>query len=572
MTAGQWNASRYIMYKILIVDDEPAIVNGMEKLIYESINYEIEIYKAHSGISALEIIKHTRMDVVMTDIRMPGLTGLQLFDHIVFYWPACKVIFLTGYNDFDFIYEAIHKHDVDYFLKTESDGIIISALKKTINKIEDEKKQWDIFTRAQKQMEEILPLLRKEMFESILYGENNDVSFLMKRFEQLKIRLDANTPVLIVTGMIQAIQEGVCKNEKLGKFCSIQSIFNMSLEPYIISESVILDKVRLIWFLQPVLETKRFNLVYGEHSWKDVIVFIKGQIEIIQNMCRDILGISISFVIAGCPVSWDLLYNEFDRMKDILNRTYIYRSQYIIDLGVPDKSFGMKICHSHYGNIDFRNKLKLFEDSLEKMLDAEVEKHTRKLVSLIKSDFNSNYLIGMERYHQFTLIFISFINKYCLFEKLNGDIRLYRLRILESPGEWDETEKHLVGLGRYLCMLKSEIREEEGNHIIKQLHDYIKVNLDGDISLTRLAEIVYLNPSYLSRYYKLITGNNLSSYINEVKLEEAKRMLEDKDIKVNEIALKLGFESQSYFTSFFKKLTGMTPIDFRGLLYSQGKL
>ncbi len=101
------------------------------------------------------------------------------------------------------------------------------------------------------------------------------------------------------------------------------------------------------------------------------------------------------------------------------------------------------------------------------------------------------------------------------------------------------------------------------NHIIDYVNKYINEHINEDISVNRLSELVYLNPSYFSRLYKQSTGIPVTHYIAEVKLEYAKRMLKDSNMKINQIAEKLGFDSVSYFIRFFKKYMKYSPQDYR---------
>jgi len=106
-------------------------------------------------------------------------------------------------------------------------------------------------------------------------------------------------------------------------------------------------------------------------------------------------------------------------------------------------------------------------------------------------------------------------------------------------------------------------REEQTNSIVMKLQEYICGNLNDDLSLTRLGEYVHLNPSYLSRLYKQITGTGLSDFISEQRLQKAKTLLCMGDMKIHDIAFELGYNSGIAFTRFFKKMTGMTPQEFR---------
>ncbi|MBB6730766.1 response regulator transcription factor [Cohnella zeiphila] len=112
-------------------------------------------------------------------------------------------------------------------------------------------------------------------------------------------------------------------------------------------------------------------------------------------------------------------------------------------------------------------------------------------------------------------------------------------------------------------MLREDRQDRRTADIIAKLKDYIENHLHRDISLVALADVVHFNPSYLSRYFKQQTGLNLSEFVQSVKVERAKRMLADPDIRVNDIAEALGYGSASNFTRLFKRLTGSTPQEFR---------
>ena len=94
------------MRRILIVDDEPIIVKGLLSVLEDS-GLDADLYKAYSGEEALAILADTRMDIVVSDVRMPGMDGLQLMEHINRDWPECRVVFLSGHSEFDSIYRAV---------------------------------------------------------------------------------------------------------------------------------------------------------------------------------------------------------------------------------------------------------------------------------------------------------------------------------------------------------------------------------------------------------------------------------------------------------------------------------
>lgn len=110
---------------------------------------------------------------------------------------------------------------------------------------------------------------------------------------------------------------------------------------------------------------------------------------------------------------------------------------------------------------------------------------------------------------------------------------------------------------------KPDALGDSQHEIINLLHRYIEQNLHRDLSLTHLASIVYLNRSYLSRLYKQRTGVSLSVYITEARITMAKHLLTETEHRIQDIVLCIGFESSSYFAHFFKRITGMTPLEYR---------
>ncbi|MBW7462077.1 response regulator, partial [Paenibacillus sepulcri] len=122
------------MYNLLIVDDEPRIVSGLYEQFLDWKPEELNVYRAYSPLEALAILTGSKMDIVLTDIHMPGMSGIELQQKIHERWPRCKVIFLTGYSDFDYIQSAMRNGGMDYILKVEGDEPILAAVGRAIER------------------------------------------------------------------------------------------------------------------------------------------------------------------------------------------------------------------------------------------------------------------------------------------------------------------------------------------------------------------------------------------------------------------------------------------------------
>lgn len=552
------------MYRLLVVDDEPAIVDGLVQIFHDTEEFELDVCKAYSAYEAIELVKKTKIDVVLSDIRMPGKSGLQMIEDILFYWPSCRIIFLTGYSEFDYVYTAIQKNVENYILKTEGMEKILAVVKQAINKLDEETRNKSIVEKAEKQILLMGPLLKKELFEALLSGEASSDIFSNGRFADLALSLDVDLPLLMLAGRVDSWGEEVTYTGKLNLFYSIKDISEGYLPSLFRMEDVVYDHSMLVWFIQPDLSSGRFEHDNGETDWRGIVIYLKGILESIQNACRDLLGVSVSFAISKEAMDWDGIYKEFEMLKGLIKKRMVLgQKMAIIDPGVPDSLLKMEIGKQVSHSQEFNKKLKQLDKCIEEGDEHLVGAVLKDIIHGLKQDIAGNYLLGLERYYTFALALLSHVNSLNMSDKLNDDLQIANFPILELPAEWEKAEKYMIELSEYICVKKRAQHEKGENLLVERIHRFVVENLGGDLSLARIAEVVYFNPSYLSRFYKQLTGRNLTEYINSVKTETAAGMLEEMQLKVNEIALKLGFESPSYFTAVFKKMTGITPQEYR---------
>ncbi|OXS55383.1 hypothetical protein B1A99_23955 [Cohnella sp. CIP 111063] len=193
---------------------------------------------------------------------------------------------------------------------------------------------------------------------------------------------------------------------------------------------------------------------------------------------------------------------------------------------------------------------------------------SRMRIDLLISDIRMPGIDGIELLKQakrhWPACKVVFLTGYKEFDYAYGALEHGAERYVLKTEGYDKivevVEELAVELDPSLRMLRTEGRAME---IVDKVKSYIEAHLHQDVSLVSLAEVVHFNPSYLSRFFKQQTGLNLSEYAQNVKVERAKQMLTDPNIKVNDIAEALGYGSSSNFTRSFKRITGLTPQDYR---------
>ncbi|MDQ6421349.1 response regulator [Paenibacillus sp. LHD-117] len=443
------------MYRLLIVDDEPAIVNGLVQLFRENKEMELDVCKAYSSNEAIEIARKTKLDILISDIRMPQKDGLQLVDEIIYYWPSCRVIFLTGYSEFDYVFEAIRKNVQNYILKTEGIEPVFQEVKKAISKLEEDNRNRLHQEKAQLLIQMAEPIMKKELMESMLSGDSITSLLSQSRYAELDFQIAMDRPFFFLVGQVDRLEV-----HKIKALQSMQRIVDNHLPASIANEKVIYDGSVLVWLIQPAEELlKRFGSdpSDAESEARGFVSYMKGILELIQNECEDVLDTSVSFGISGNLLGkQDNIHLLVEAVRTMIhNRILLGQKVVIVDL--------------------------------EKSAGSEAARY------------------------------------------ISGGIRQ------------DDSKKSLI----------------------EQIHHYIHEHLSGDVSLTAIADEMHFNPSYLSRYYKQITGHNLFDYIQSTKMNVAINLMMTTSLKLNEIAVKAGFDSPSYFTTFFKKMTGLSPQEYR---------
>ncbi len=566
------------MYRLLIVDDEEIIVNGLYEIFRSLKNLDLDVYRAYSGEEAVEWLSRTRMDIVLTDISMPEMDGLQLLDVIYRKWPQCKVIFLTGYNEFEYVYKAIQHQGVSYILKTEDNDKVISVVENAIEEIKKEIKTEDLIHKAKEQIELALGLFQKDYFIHLLHeGTSLDVN--KSQFEQLSIPMYHDHPVILLLGHIDDIPGNLSYWEKIQFINSIKVIITQNLNINIRSICILDDRYRFVFFIQPnELRTAGYSNSEENSFYEKAISFVKGTLEVIQTASMESLNASISFALSGEPCNWEDVSKKYFSLNQLLN----YKIGTGIEMLLIDNQLKNNILVS--GNATEVPELDTNNEPLEILLrkrnmdlihqyleSGQREKYfevLNELLNPIKSIKSKNSNLAIEAYSMVSLSILSYINRWNITEKLAFHIGLNSLMRIDKHETWSDAVQYLINISDVIFQLQTEEQKKRADNAVDFIQNFINEHLSEDLSLVRLAEQVYLNPSYLSRLYKQVTNKNLSDFIDSARIERAKDLLKREKVKVNEVAKAVGYETAASFTRFFRKLVSCSPQEYHDMVVS----
>lgn len=518
-------------------------MDGLYDLFHEIKEFDLEVLKAYSAEETLQQLRTRDVDIIFADIHMPGMNGIELQQHIHERWPRCKVIFLTGFNEFNYVQAALRNGGFDYILKTESDERIVDALRNAIASIRESDEKNRLLTEAKREMELAKPLLQKEFLIAVLDGERHVTA---TGPDGLEMPLNSTIPVLLILGRLD---EGWETDSASDQLLMLFAIHNIAQE--FLSHSTLYpvryDATKFVWILQP----KNQSLP----EWESLITDIHSTLDAIQQACRQLLKISISLVCKGAACSWDQVPAAFHRMLGQIRHGLGLGKEVLLIDGLDKME---QVAGTDALSLNNRHNLKL----LEQYLEGRAYENFCSLCHSMLQEATQHYHAYLDTYYNIAARILSFVNRLSLSREALAPLDLENMVRIEDQPTWEAASYRLQHVVK-LLLDNVTVESNANTHLITtRLHQHILDNLGGDLSLNALSDVVHLNPSYLSRLYKQITGQGLTEYISDRKMDKAMELLDQTPLKIHEVANQIGLEA-GYFIKMFRRNTGMTPQEFR---------
>ncbi len=541
------------MGNLLIVDDEPDILEGLEELFKYESGLDIDVSTAQTAGDAVKLLEKKKYDVVMTDIKMPGMSGIELFYVIKENWPKCRVIFLTGYRDFDDLYEIMQNKDVRYLLKSEEYDVLIQNVADAFQEIEDMMRCEKEESQKQKEVQQAQSILQRNFMKEYLSGRK-EVKNLQNELVKYEIPLSEKENLFIFLMKLDTYQKNQEKTEieTEGILKSVIDEFTpLRIKSYLYRD----DEQYFLLFFQP----KQWSTEsVPARTWNRLYTNLKGALEYIQEKLLASQNISVSFVTCDerCFLTDASAYRSRLKQEAIRNigngMQKIITAKALLPMGDVEQI-----------PINMQLQVKKLEETLEAKNPGEFLQLSQKLTQRIAGEQNHNGEEAAELYYSIALLLLRYININHLRQKIENDIHLEALINIEYHAGRAEAAGYLNQIAdRIATELEIEKRSRTMD-VLEKVTMYIEDHIGEDLTLTRLADISYLNPSYLSRIFKQKYGNSLTEYISSRRIQEAKKQLAETTKKIHDIALDVGYLSVPSFNRVFKKMVGMSPVEYR---------
>lgn len=525
------------MIRVLITDDEIQIRKGLHlKVDWEEEGFQI-IGEASNGQEALRLLETLDVDVLITDMRMPIMDGIELAKHCHQKFPKVRVIVLSGYSDFEYVRGSMKEGVRDYLLKPVAPDELIEILRVIRKDIENERKKQVELARLHQLVYTQLEEVQEQYLLYIVKEESLESYMVTERLRQLQLEDLAreNSRVQFVTVEIR------------GDVGNQNRVKELWLPFQMLCKEIAKGHVGTYTFYDPSYA----NMVHFLHQLDlENPNSTSILIDEIQKNVKTFLGL---VTVIG--------------LGNIVNSFAEFKTGYISSL----LSWSQSKIHSGSQVIDWRET-----NEEEFGISADLERKITNTIENVNFEaFKDNIYQLLSRKENQSIMSFSFDANRVLF-LLDSMSRKYNIKtkdiqklIWDSQQSIWELNSHrkvieqLVQLAHLIIENVRLARFSNGKLIIDSVRQYLDEHYASEISLTLLSEIFHINSTYLSETFKNHVGQNFSDYLVNLRMEKAQHFLKDKQLKIIDVANLVGFSSSGYFSTVFKKHFGQTPAEFR---------
>ena len=512
------------MIRILMIDDNQAILKGLTSILKWD-EYGVEtIYQTTNPEEALEIIRTNKPDILITDIKMPGMDGLALMKSSKHIHPMMRCIVLSGFNDFDLVREALKLGVENYLLKPlnkdELSETVLSAIKRL------EKRKPSLYSSNDFHI----------FSDNILYRwatNKIDIDELKQRAQIIGINLLDDQYAVAIIALLAA------KNQ-FEPWRSPNKLYSL------IAQSETNGFEQIVFFDQD----ERIIIIF--HSSKLIYEDLKAHIDIIMNKMEERMYCHVFSTIGSIQNLSQNVYRSFYEANALQEYSLVYPPGTLLDQDTVLRIAEENASFSGFNISSFTQYM------INKDADAAKQYINTNFASIFNAKGVSPTIIRNLAIEILLSIYkeTGLLNDRSIFASKSSFLDILR------AGDKTALLYTIYTETDYAFAYQREV-EMKSNPIIKQVLNYIDKHYSEGLSLKTISGLFHINTSYLGQLFKLETGSLFSDYLNEYRIAIAKDLLQKTHIKVHDIAAHVGFTSPSYFFKMFRKVVGISPTDFR---------
>ncbi len=516
------------MYTYIIIDDEELIRRGTIKKM-EVLKDRIKcIGEASEGGEGIRLIEELQPDIVILDMQMPGINGMELLPYLSEHYPDMPLIVISGYRNFDYIKQAISSNALEYLLKPFSRDAIREVALKAISRIEDRSQIYDQIKDSEEKKEQAQYDYDMQIIRNLILGyEPPDIQLTSRKLSYIS---SSHGLYLLACSFSGAVSDSAVSN----------ALCELGFEDLIlyVPDSSNEHTGLLVVFIpqQEPIKNSRIVKQILDHLIPQLNDFDISAIIGISAPHSSLSELHAAYAEAASALDHQLL-------TEGAPSCYFYRSDY-------------EPVAIHWEK----------EDELLFRIEAGMDAETTALAS----EFFS-YCISLENC---TLADVKY-QCYLLSDQCRKILDKYMdtAGTLKSSASMQNVVNHIFALDdlrdyyrQFFVNLAKMIGPNSVyaiDDVIKKIQIYIDRNYQKNLAQDFLASLFYINRSYMSTLFKERTGQKFIDYLNQVRIERSKELLQNTDKKMYQIAKSVGYDNVKYFFRIFKKKEKMTPEEYR---------
>ncbi|WP_099469632.1 response regulator [Konateibacter massiliensis] len=531
------------MYKVLLVDDEALIREAIsENIKWEKSGFEF-LGACENGKEAMEKINEEVPDLLITDICMPYVDGMELTRYVYEQYPLTKVIIISGYNEFEYAKTAVKYKVLEYVLKPVTAYELTDLLDKIKTDFDQESDKKKDLKKIQEAYMSNLPMLKGRFLNSLIQG-NVLAEDIKRKSEEFGVDLSArHFCAAIVEG--DDLEEYMKRQPGIKEDLILFSIYN-------ITDEIVRKHGCGVTFQNGEGKTAIIFKSNREERFREKVLDICTEI---RNALNYYLKIETTIGIGKTLQKSSLLGESLETAKSVLEYRFLLGGNMVLDSKVlmEDKT-------------DTEINISAWNDKILLNIKAGDAEEIRKMVNGLFQTFRTDYMSKNRvilYIQNMVLLIVNMLEEAGLRDEefMEGEYtfinRIYALNHLR------DIENELVDFCIKVSQGMTNEKDSYGNKQAVMALDYIDKNYgNAEISLNSVCSHLAMSTSYFSSVFKSYTGETFIEALTKKRMEKAKNLIENTSLKSYEVADEVGFSDPHYFSITFKKHTGFTPTEY----------
>lgn len=522
----------------LLVDDNYICVKGISCSIpWETIGIS-SVHTVYDGSSAWDYLQHNPVDILISDISMPGMNGLELSEKVLALNPSVKVILISAYDEFEYVRKAVRLGAFDYIEKPINYEYLTEILQKAMTEIEQETKNLEILKKSRPAMEE-------QFFRSLIQQSSREPASTLELYAQyLDLNLSYDSYIVL---HISAEDSDLLK-QTLGieEYC----VRFMNLENCIRELGSSFDLHYVLKDLTGFICILGGNFPSHREFRKTVLCTFQKAVDLFSG--RFDLIISLGSITSS---AWELNTSYANALKALEYRFFFpnqhfpeanpispYGSTVLLGKDVPEEDLIQAICKNDLSEVS--RWIHAFIDSFPGNCDSRIVVYSRLytvIARLLKFSYELN-IMTPEFEKELTVVFS------------NPD----KFKTIDMIADW------LLDICQKICSKLQDSVSKYHESLCEAAVKYILKHYENsDLGLNEIAESLQISPAYLSTLFKQCRNQNISTFLTDTRIDAACQLLLNTSLSLKVISTQVGYSNQYYFSSCFKKKTGVTPSAYR---------